>query len=428
MAVDSVFDRLVGELSTSERQELLTRIRFSEKVSDIPLIDVSGSGSYDFETVYRELTFLERLVLFFKRILTGREYATLVEEIAVKRVGRLLNLKAAGLISTREMELTEGFLEALESLADAAKSFRAPLKSALGIYRREFLAFLAGMELPLVQDELLKETNPDLQGEAQESVSVFDLKRLTEGLVQETFDAISESDRLSMYDHVQCLHALFDLSVFPFDRIANRFTGPEGGRRCPGQPVLGPLKDLAGLLRRLALPPKISVLEALFLFELRDRLNDPETALEGEIDGALRTAERSLAAIRSFNQTVPLVDIIRFITQDCDWTSQPKTGGEDWFVQFKQFWTDRLDERFYVYAALKKQQETVAKAKSLLRLARLPLLSNYRSELFADFGGVAHEHSIAFLLGWTNIIFEKDIGRWVKVFLLDGRFYKEDNR
>ena len=428
MALESVFDKLVGELSTTERQELLTKIRFSERVSDSPLYDAASTDENDFDSVLRKLTFVERVSLFLRRILTGKEYTSLIEEIVVKRIGRSLRVRAPGLLSTRDLSLRDDFRAAVENLADATKFYRQPLKSALGPFRKDFYAFLAGMELPLFQDELLKETNPEVQEQPGERVSAFDMKRSTEALVQDSFDAISETDRTSMYQNAQCLHALHDLASFPFEKITNRFVDSEGGKGCPGQVVLPALKDLAAVLRALAVPPKIGVLEALFIFEMRERLHDPELQMDVEIDRSLLRAEDALAAIRSFNAEVPLVDIIRFIAKDCNWAPSYRTGGEDWFVLFKQFWNERLDRLFSDYAIDKKQRETVEKATSLLRLARLPILEHYRSDLFSETGGVAHDNSIAFALGWTNIVFEQEISRSTKVLLLDGRFYKDDNR
>lgn len=428
MVPESVFDQLVGELSTTERQELLTKIRFSERVSDAPLYDSTYSDENDFDSVLRRLTFLERVSLFLRRILTGKEYPILIEDVVVRRIGKSLRLRASELLSTRDMVLREEFCTAIEDLSEATKFYRQPLRSALGPFRKEFYAFLAGMELPLVQDELLKETNPEIQEQPGEKISSFDMKRSTEALVQDSFESITETDRAAMYQNAQCLHALYDLATFPFERITGRFADIDGGKSCPGQAVLTTLKDLAAVLRALAIPPRIGVLEALFVFEMRERLHDPELELDTEIERALGRAEEALAAVRDFNAEVPLVDIIRFIAKDCDWVPSFRTGGEDWFVLFKQFWNERLDRLFANYAIEKKQRETVEKATSMLRLARLPLLANYRSDLFVEVGGVTHDSSIAFALGWTNIIFDKEISRPAKVILLDGKFYKDDNR
>ena len=424
----SVFDKLVTELSAQERQDLLARVRFSQEIDDSPLREPEPTPESRFDRVYQELGFFERVVLFLRSVLTGKDRVSLVQEFALKRVVRSVNGAAAQYFNVRSMELLEPFFEEIDALKRGVELFRKPLKEALGVHKKDFIAFLAGMELPVVQEHLLNESTPEHHASMITELSDFDLRRALESALHDAFEEISEADRQTMYRDVQLLHWLQSLASYGFERILGRFASEDQDRTCPGNTLLASLKELSSILQRLTIPPSAQLVSSIFLFASREQLQEKEFDLEGSLQGSMIRARESLSTLRQFNAKVPLNDIIRIIVNDTDWMPPLKGGGEDWFVLFKQFWADRLDERVGGFVLHRNRRHLLQAAIKMLRLAELPYLPHYRSTSEPPVFRPEHEHTIAFLHGFLKQVFTRELNSTVKIFLLDGKFYKDDNR
>lgn len=424
----SVFEKLVSELSLQERQDLLARVRFSQEIDDAPLREPEPTPESRFDRVYQELGFFERVMLFLRSVLTGKDRVSLVQEFALKRVVRAVNGAASEYFNVRSMELLEPFFEEIEELKNAAELFRRPLKEALGVHKKDFIAFLAGMELPVVQEHLLNESTPEYHATMITELSDFDLRRALESSLHDAFEEISEVDRQTMYRDVQLLHWVQSLANFGFERFLGRFGSEDQDRTCPGNTLLASMKELSSILQRLTIPPSAQLVSSVFLFASREELEQKEFDLEGTLQGSMVRAREALSALRQFNARVPLNDIIRIVVNDTDWMPSLKGGGEDWFVLFKQFWADRLDERVGGFVLHRSRRQLLQAAIKMLRLADLPYLPHYRSTTEPPRFRPNHEHTIAFLHGFLKQVFTRELNSTVKIFLLDGKFYKDDNR
>lgn len=423
-----VFDNLVSALSGQERQDMLSRIRFSQVVEEAPLREPELSPEARFDQLYAGLTFFERLLLFLRSVLTGRDRVLLVGEVALRRIGRALAVNAQDSFISRTLELRAGFFDSLERLREAVALFRRPLREALGGYKKDFIAFLAGVEMPIVQEHLMRQCDPVQQDHAITDLSEFDMKRTLDADLQDAFEEISETERQTMYRDMQLLHWLKDLSDFGFDRIIARAAGAAGAKSCPAATVIAALKDLAAVLSRLSVPPTTQLVGVLFLFAVRERIDEEGFDLEADLEREIAAARDALGEIRRFNATVALHDMIRLVLKDPDWMPFLRGGGEDWFLLYKQFWSERLEERVSDFCRQRKRSELLEEAIRMLRLADLPYLRNYRSDPDEGTLRFAHEHSLAFLRGFLEQVYSKVIGRPVRIFLLDGKFYKEQNR
>jgi hypothetical protein len=213
-----VFDRLVSDLSGQERQDMLARIRYSQVVDETPLREQEATPETRFERVFADLSFFERLMLFFRSMLTGMERVLVIGEISLKRIAKKISSRSRGCFNPHTLELQEEFFDHLERLQESADLFRGPLRDALRLHKRDFIAFLAGMEMPIVQEHLLRESDPSNHDQAITELTEFDMKRTLDSALQDAFDEITEGDRQNMYRDIQLLHWLQGLADFGFDR------------------------------------------------------------------------------------------------------------------------------------------------------------------------------------------------------------------
>jgi len=424
MGPGTVFDRLVSDMSVQERQELLSRVQLATKVDDAPLAAIEATEESDFEALYRQLSFWSKLMLSLRAIFSGRERLALLSDIAFKKLGQRIAGQAATYFSVRTIEFTAAFSFELKALQSGLRLFDEPLKRILGPEKRDFIAFLAGLEMPEVQDNLIAETdlsrlvdNPLLDNEDS-------VRREIEIAVEDALVQISEDDRTVMGRHTTALRYLGLLVRFPFERILRSF-GEFGQRADVAQKLL---EELAGLLEGFVVPPSAKLLEALFLFSLSDEPSADEPSLEDGLRALIARANGLVAQIRDFNYRIPLRDILRFSLRRLDWTAPAAAGGEDWFALYQQFWADRLTAHLAQHRKDRRRRELLNEAASFINLAKLPLLAHYRADWWNGEVSFQHEHSLAFIAGFVNQVFPLETSRTTKTFLIDGRFYKEENR
>ena len=89
-----------------------------------------------FDRVFAELTIFERILLFLRGILTGKDRVALVEEFALKRIVKSLLTRASEYLNPRSMELLEPFSQEIADLRDAAEVFRNRCARRLAHTRR----------------------------------------------------------------------------------------------------------------------------------------------------------------------------------------------------------------------------------------------------------------------------------------------------
>ena len=424
MAPGTVFDRLVSDMSVHERQEMLSKVQLGTKVDDAPLAAPEPPGQSDFEQLYRQLSFWTKLMLLLRAILLGKERLALLTDFAIKRLGQKIAEQAASYFSTRAVEFTPAFTFEIKALQTGLRLFEEPLRRIHGQEMRDFIAFLAGLEMPEIQENLLAETdlsrlvdNPLLDNEDS-------IRREIEIALEDTFVQISEDNRTVMARHMTALRYLGQLVRFPFERIL-RSLGEYGQRPDSAQKLL---EELAGLLEGFVVPPSVRLLEGLFLFSSPDDPSGDDASLEDGLKAMIAKANGLIAQIRDFNYRIPLLDILRFSLRKLDWTAPVAAGGEDWFSLYQQFWAERLTAHLAQHKRDRRERELLNEAASFINLARLPLLAHYRSESWKGEVSFEHEHSLAFVAGFVNQLFPLEISRTTKTFLIDGRFYKEENR
>ncbi len=424
MGSGTVFDRLVSDMSVQERHELLSKVQLAARVDDAPLAAAEPPEASDFEELYRQLSFWSKLLLTLRVIFSGRERQALLSDLAFRRLGQKISEHAAAYFSTRTLEFSSAFTFELKALQTGLRLFDESLKRALGQEKRDFIAFLAGLEMPEIQENLLAETdlsrlveNPLLDNEDS-------MRREIEMAIEDSYVQISEDDRTVMARHMTALRYLGQLVRFPFERILRSFA--EHGARLDSAPAL--LEELAGILEGFVAPPGARLLEGLFLFSFSDEQSGDEASIEAGLTAMIAKANSLISQIRDFNNRVPLRDTLRFTLRNLDWTPPSAAGGEDWLALYRQFWTDRLTAHLAEYRRERRQRELLGEAAGFVNLASLPRLAYYRGESWNGEVTFHHEHSLAFIAGFVGHVFSLEISRTTKTFLIDGRFYKEENR
>ncbi|MBN2874839.1 MAG: hypothetical protein JXM71_07070 [Spirochaetales bacterium] len=431
MAIESTFETLVLELSPTERSELLERLQRSFSVSTEPLYMRTKSleQHIDYAAAYRELGILTKIIITVRSVFGAGTKEELVKQRILRGIVKKIEANYAGLIEYRRGVLEEAFYRELANLRGAARYFYDVLDRTLEKNRSSFFAFLASLEFESVHEELSTEADPYVFAERNAMASDSDVRTAINAALESAFSRIGDDQRRSMYKDVKNLQVLKKLSSFLYDRLLGSFqTSSAGLKELSMYAASDQLSELAAILTSLDEPPSMRLMESIIGFALNEDVGREGFNLEEAVSKELASAERALAAIRGFNERVPLEDILKIANNNPNWQAASTGGGEDWFAIFKSYWRDRADKRFARFSAERRIAQLDADIQALVGSDTPTWFINLSEQGSEVIPPVRYARTLRFLEAFYHQTFLAEINKSLKLVLLEGEFYKRDNR
>ncbi len=426
------FDKLVKELSHGERREMMDKLKSSLSVSDEPLLlDDELPEEVDAEKVYAMLGLWRKFLLFLQTIFSGTGRQEVLEQLLLRRLGRSVEHRASGIVDITRERLLPAFHQDLTGLKEAADFLQPFLVRALGKDRQEFIAFLTGIELPEIQDRILRETDPEQAFSSGLQQSEAEMRRELLYRLETSLSQISEKERAILYQDIRLLHHLMALCRVPFGKLLGCFHLSEDAQPlpCALRDPKDHLVELENVLAGMRVPPTAQLLEALFLFTRPEKGKEPDEEMEERIRNQIRSAEDLFQKIRQFNRKIPLRDLIRYIRRDLNWLPAQSGGGEDWFVLYRQFWQQRIETRLHGYVTSLRIEDLERQAEEYIGEEGTSVsLRFYRDEELGAGIRAKFRRSLGFLFRFSRTVFVPAMNRHLKVLLMEGEFYKKENR
>jgi hypothetical protein len=431
MAHESTFESLALDLSPGERTDMLERLRRSFTVSSEPLYQRTHAVEQhiDYKAAYRELSLITRIIITVRSWFGAGTKEELVKERFLNAIIKDIEAVSMGLIDPRRRVLQEAFFRELTTLRSAARYFYDLLDRTLEKNRAAFFAFLGSLEFESVHEELSTETDPYAFVNKNSLASDSDVKLAVNAAMETAIAKIDEDQRRMMYKDVKNLYVLKKLSSFLFDRFLAAFqTNAAGLKELSMYSAADQLAELASILSSLDQPPSTRLMEAIIGFALNDEIGREGFRLEEAVSKELASAEKALAAIRSFNARVPLEAILKVSNDDPNWQCASTGGGEDWFSIFKSYWRNRVDHRFQRFSAERRIAQLESDIQAIVGKETPTWFLNLSEEGNDKSPPVRFARALRFLEAFYHQTFLGDINRYLKIVLLDGEFYKRDNR
>lgn len=430
MAEDRTLTRLVSELTLEERKNLLEKLKAQSNLSNEPLYEVKEAAAVvNIEEQYAKLPWYYRVVYFILSFFKSKSPVKIFEDSQVARVGREIEGYSPGLYDYQRSYLLSEFYQALLELKEAARFFFTALDASVGRDKGSFYAFLGSLELEETHRRLQSETAPNIIAEKSPEVSEPELRQMAFRAMEDAFAAITGEQRNTMYYNARSLHCLRELSSFLFDRILMAFGfEPAAGQTCSINVVREMLQSLNNILFSLQTPPPLTLFESLFVFLIQEKAGDPVFDINQEMRSLLTKAENALATIRTFNTRVPLTLILRCANRDMSLSPQPVSGGEDWFLVYREYWKRLIELQFAEFIRLRRHQNMINSFRYFLKGANLKLLDNVVSETNPNGLPIPEALSLSFLLTFYSAVFMNDINKTLRPILIDGEFLRRENR
>jgi hypothetical protein len=431
MTEDRTLNRLVSELTLEERKNLLEKLKTQSNLSGEPLYEAKKEApAVRFDEQYARLPWYYHVFYLILSFFKSKPPLKLFEDSQVARLGREIDECFPGLYNYQRAYLLSGFYQALMDLKEAARFFFTALDAGVGRDKGGFYAFLGSLELGDVHRRLRTETDPGKLEEKNPGAPEAELRQTAFRAMEDAFAAITEEQRNAMYHNARSLQCLKELSSFLYDRIllAFGFEPAASGQMCSINVVRELLLALNNILFSLQSPPPLPLLESLFVFLLQEKAGEPEFDMGREMRILLSKAENALVTIRDFNAKVPLTLILRCAGRDMTLSPQVVSGGEDWFLIYREYWKRHIEQEFADYTRLRRHQEMINSFRYFLKGANLKILDNVVSETNPDGLPIPEAMSLSFLLTFYSTVFMGDVNKTLRPILIDGEFHRRENR
>ncbi|MEI6388872.1 MAG: DUF5312 family protein [Spirochaetota bacterium] len=428
-----VFDTLSSQLSSTERKELLGRIRSSAKLSMEPLFPSDSvltqktpQGEND-----EGFGFVSRFVYFFRKLFSGKSVEQLQTEDVLKRMVGELDSFRPGLIDWKRGLLLEGFAVQLRSLRDSSRWFADLFARSIEQDKGAFIACLVSIQLPDIHSRIVQETDPFTRTE--DGIGTDATRTAVLAAWEDILRSMTDDRRRSIYTDLRSLMFLRNLSGFLFDRLLGHWKQqPGGGTAANFISTRELLLELGDLLYSIALPPSTELLEALFVTASQEAMIEPDYDAESAMAADFKAGAAALQGIRNFNSRVPIAVLLRLVAGDPGYVPRDLPGGEDWFVSFRTFWKERIEAKLEAYKIESRNRELAQEIKAFLGNREMPAFVNITRDGGGEGGSegppLRYELPLALLEGFSQGPFSHEMNRPFKLLLLEGEFYRKDNR
>jgi hypothetical protein len=422
------FDRLAAELTLEERRDLLRKLESQAIVSDAPLFaSAELPETVSIENRFRESPLLLRLYLRLLSFFRRKSPLKLFEERMIARLGTMIQIRSPGLFDHRRNLLLNRMHEELLSLKESSRFFYEALDGSMVRDKGAFFAFLASLEFDVLHRRLQTETDPHTYAAGNSLATEAEIRQAAHKALESILASLDESQRAAMYRNVRSLLCLKELASFLFDRTLSAFSGVGDRMSCPAYLLTDQLMLLNDILYSLEFPPSLSLLESLFVFDLQDRLGSEDFQLVEETRKLVSRAEEALSRIRQFNQRVPLTAVIRCTSRNLAYLPSHVPGGEDWFAVYREYWRKRIDEKFALFVRDRRKVQLEQSLGSFFASKPLPH-PDYFQPAPGEGPGIRNAFVLIFFAAFYRYVFAEEINKALKVVLLEGEFYKKENR
>jgi hypothetical protein len=431
MTKDGTFNRLAMGLSLDERKNLLEKLSNQSNIPKDPLYDDNDDApSEGVEAQYAKLPWYYHVWFFILSFFKAKPPLKIFEDQRIAVLGREIDTLAPGCYDYQRNLLLSLCFTALTDLKEGAHFFYNALDISVNRDKGAFYAFLGSLEMGEIHHRLQSETSPVFIAENNPEASEAELRQMAFHTMEEAIGTISEDQRNVMYANARSLYCLKELASFLFDRVimAFAYNSAVSSQACSANVVKDMLERLNNILFSIKNPPSISLLESLFIFILQERLGEPDFDINREIRALLSKAENALVSLREFNKQIPLTLILRCANRNLTLSPKIISGGEDWFVVYREYWKRHVESQFAEYMQDRRHRELLNAFRYFLKGTNLKALGNVASDTNPQGLPIKGSFSLSFLLTFYSVVFMNDINKILRPILIDGEFYKRENR
>ena len=429
----TVFDKLVSELSSKERKELLQKIEKSLSLPDEPIHYLDEQDDVvNVRDVYQSLSLLDKFIILLRSLFTRQNKYILTEVYLVKIKKRDLEKKLPGYFSFAEDKINGPFCKDLIRIRQSVYVFRNALNSIFSVpqIKKEFYAFIGSLFLESFQAQLSAETDPWDIWRKNPDNRVEMIKSEGDNRFEQLFASLPKEDIRNIINNVRSLNILYNIGLFPFESVINLF--PQIGENeygsCYLYDIENSLGELINRLFSLNTSPQTQAVKAVFLFYFQDQIADRNFDLEKELTARLSLAKEAINIIRDFIAKYDLKDLMKIVSGNINYKLSLTGSGDDWLRIYREFWRERINARFRDFSNEREKVTKVQELSNLWGVKEINQLPRYKNNFYGDNITLLFPYTLGSFKVFFERVFPEKIYYCLNSVLIDGKFYKKENR
>ena len=422
------FERMATGLSTEERQDLLERLKSSETDVSEEVISAVDEKLIDtaepINVQIKKESLIFRFFLWLKSVFTNTTIETLYNEYKITGIARYVEKNFPGLLDAKKGMLLDSFYVGLSELKSCADFFRTYVS---GIEEEEgaFYVSLSSLVMPETSATMSASIDPYTNSDSKDARSEYRLSLLRK--MEEHFDTLDATERAKMYSAVKSVEWLRHFVRLPFARLLTLFsTITDNVHTCPFDHFENDFDQLGRLLcNNLEISDEL--LESLYMFSIRKNKHASDEDTGREAGEFLGKAHANIRLLTTFIKSIPVRSIGCIVHNDYCWQLPMMSGGEDWFVKYKNAWKKIFEQKWASWEKDCKKEALKTTLKSNFALDEFPLLTD---RPWADlWGGIPFRYELT--IGFLNWFMSEGFLKpeiVLKTLQTEGSFRKKENQ
>ena len=413
-------------ISDEERMSILDQMR-TENTSDMATIQPVEEKIDDvqeaFEVKIKKEPFFLRLFIWLKSILLNTNQKTVYNEYKLQEIAHNVQKDFPGIINYKQNLILSPFYEQLSELKAASDFFR-PYLVSLDENDGSFYVFLGSFIMTAVNTEI--NTNVDPYSNPITPTIKPDTRTNLLHKLDDIFDTIPEGEKKRMYEAAKAVEWMKRFVKLPLARIMLQFRQEEmNDYTCPFELLSEEIDPLTMIMcSTIEIPNEF--FEALYLFAMRNSKHAYDDDTGRDAGEFIEKANANLRLLQMFMSSIPIRSITCLIHVDYQWRTSVFSGGEDWFVKYKNTWKKIFERKWTAWESDCKKEAMLSKLKVNFNLDHFP---EFPERPWEDLWGgtpFAYESTLGFLNWFMRERFS-ELELDLKTLLVQGAFNKKEN-
>lgn len=417
---------MVTGISDEERISILDQMKSENSYTPAtihPAEEKFDDSLEPFEIKIKREPFLLRFYIWLKSVLSNTTPNTIYNEYKLSEIAHNVQKNFPGIINSKQGYLLPNFYQQLSELKACADFFR-PYMNSIDDNDGSFYVFLSSFVMSAVTTEIT--TSADPYSNPVTSVIKPDTRSTLLRRLEDIFDTIPPAEKKQMYDAAKATEWMKQFVKIPFARYLLMFSQESPTEfLCPFGQFEPEIDSFARIMcSSLEIPDEF--LEALYLFAIRNSKHASDEESGRDAGEFLSKAHSNLGLLQMFVTSIPLRSIACLIHSESQWRVQSFSGGEDWFVKYKNTWKRIFDRKWTEWESDCKKEALRSTLKSTFGLDHFPYFPE--RPWTTIWGGIdfAYDTTLGFLYWFMREKFsvcELDL----KTLIVQGAFNKKEN-
>ena len=423
MERENSFDRMAAGISEEERQNILSQIQPSPQNSSLqPADERLDTNDEPFEIRIKNESLFLRFVIWLKALLSNTTQSVIYNEHKLSEISHYVHRNFPGIVDYKQGLLLTPFYERLSELKACADFFK-PYFVSDEENEGSFYLFLSSIVMPQVTEEIKTNADPYSLPITPEIKS--DTRSNLLHKLEDIFETIPANEKSKMYEAAKASEWMRQFVRLPFARFITQFSSDGSNYTCPFAQVDNEIDTFSKVLcSSLEIPDEF--LESLYFFALRNSKRTNEESMGRDAGEFLNKAHSSLGLLQMFMTSIPIRSIGCLVHSDSQWKTELFSGGQDWFVKYKNASKKVFEKKRLAWESDCKREALLSTLKSNFDLDYFPKFPEHPWEEL--WGGVSFTYDST--LGFLNWFMKEKFSICeldLKTLLVQGSFNKKEN-